>query len=262
MLPSTFTKKEDLRFFETTVETQGLRLDCKLICHLTIFDKQSSALENRTYLRKQLVHIIEQKYKKNFSLEQKKKLLTPGMPPQLPFVSVSISHCAFMGGFVTCRSDFLDTPLPILKSASTNKRASIGFDLEELRRAKEKTVLRVSNQTELNHAPSPSALWSAKEAAYKSIGSLQNNIYIKHISIFDWQCVPPIRDTQAQPNINKKPEKEEKELPKIYDYKFTIKEKNIKGKGIICQFKSMVIGLAVFKVNQNFFRADYHPLPV
>ena len=99
--------------------------------------------------------------------------------------------------------------------------------LEQLGRAKEKTVLRISNKKELAQAPSPSALWSAKEAAYKSISSLQSDIHIKHISIFDWQSI-------VKSNTD----------TKIHNYQFTIEDKTIKGKGVICCLKNIITGLA------------------
>ena len=251
MLSSAF-KKEDLKFFETTVEKQSLRLDCKLNCYLMAFDKQSSTLENRKHLREQLVQTIEKIAQKKLSLEQKKALLTPGKPPKIPFASVSISHCAFMGGFVISRLDLADAPSSPPESTST-ERSSIGFDLEQLGRATEKTVLRISNKKEINQAPSSSALWSAKEAAYKSISSFQSDIHIKHILVVDWQCLSPIENTQAaKPNISKKPEWKKKELPKIYDYQFTIVDKDIEGKGVICCLKDMVIGLAFSKLKRCF----------
>ncbi|MDE0118728.1 MAG: hypothetical protein OXM55_01810 [Bdellovibrionales bacterium] len=280
MHSSDFIEKKLLRYFENIVEKQSLRLGCKLHCHLIGFiplrfafsdllfsspkkkeslkpslfsipiwyNKQNSTFQGRKYLREQLVQTIEQKYKKKLSLEQKKKLLTPGIPPQLPYASISVSHCAFLGGFVISSLDFCNDSSSVQKSTSIKQQSSIGFDLEELGRAKEKTVLRISKKKELNKAPSPSALWSAKEAAYKSISSFQSDTHIKDISIFDWLCVSSIEHTQvAKPNISKEPEREEvegKESPNIYDYKFTIKEKNIKGEGFICCLKNVVVGLA------------------
>ncbi|MYE07356.1 MAG: 4'-phosphopantetheinyl transferase superfamily protein [Oligoflexia bacterium] len=239
-----FIEKEDLKFFKKIVETQGLRRGYKLHCHLMAF---ISNWQNRKHLREQLVQTIEQQYKKKLPSEQKKTLLTPGVPPQLPFASVSVSHCAFLGGFVISPSGSLNTPSSSLKLAFV-KQPFIGFDLEQLGRAKEKTLLRISNKKELSDTPSPSALWSAKEAAYKSISSLQRDTHIKHISIFGWQPVSSIENIKAaKPNISKKLEREEKESPKIYDYQFIIKEKNIKGEGFVCCLNNVVIGLAFSK---------------
>ena len=227
MLLSTFIEKEDLRFFETTVEKQSLRLGYNLSCHLIGFDKQSSSLQKRKQLREHLVKTIEKKFPKKLSLEQKNVLLTPGGVPQTPFASVSISHCALMGGFVISQLDSAVNLFYPPTEYSSNKPLFIGFDLEQLGRAKEKTVLRISNKKELAQAPSPSALWSAKEAAYKSISSLQSDIHIKHISIFDWQSI-------VQSNTD----------TKIYDYQFITANKNIKGKGFICCLKNIITGLA------------------
>ena len=233
----------DLKYFKTTVEKQSLRRGYKLHCHLMSFipiryNKQISAWQNRKHLRENLVQTIEQKYKKILTLEEKKNLLTPGFPPQLLFASISISHCAFLGGFVISSSEVGNELSLVLKPSSAKRQIFIGFDVEELGRAKEKTVLRISNQEELNKAPSPSALWSAKEAAYKSLSLLRKGTYIKDISIFDWQLVSSMENTtEVKLHISKTTDEDRKKPSHIYDYKFIIKEKNIKGEGTICYFK-------------------------
>lgn len=209
MLSPSFEQKEDLQFFEKTVEQNGSRLSCNLLCHLTFFNKNNSSPEQRKELREQLIQKIETI--KKLSLEQKKSMLTLDVPPQVPFASLSLSHCALMGGFII-------SPLV---------HFSLGFDLEKKNRAKEKTVLRISTQDELNQSPSASALWSAKEAVYKSISQYQNHTHIKQISIFDWQ-----------------PTSSKKEITKIYDYQFKTENTNIKGKGFVCLIANIVVGFA------------------
>ena len=71
-------------------------------------------------------------------------------PPRLETGAVSISHCRLMGGWAY---------------SATAER--LGFDLELVERASPELVLKAATQTELNEAPSPVALWTAKEAAFK-----------------------------------------------------------------------------------------------
>ena len=227
--------------FELTVEQNSFRLGYKLSCHLTPFSKHNCLLKQRKKLREQLTKQIEKKWPGKLSKEQKNSLLTPGVPPKIPFASVSISHCAFMGGFIIF-------PFPAL---------SVGFDLEEQGRAKENTALRISNKNEIKKSPSPSVLWSAKESAYKSISQLQDHIYIKpqdhtyikpqdhtyikpqdhiyigQISIFDWQYAS-IPRTKTKGNCHLQ----------VYDYQFKTENKNINGKGHINIMGNIVMACA------------------
>ena len=125
MLLSTFIEKEDLRFFETTVEKQSLRLSYKLSCHLMVFDKQSSSLENRTYLREQLALEIEKIVPKKLSLEQKNILLKPGGVPQTPFASISISHCALWAVLLSPNSILLLISLTLQQNILPTNRFSL-----------------------------------------------------------------------------------------------------------------------------------------
>ena len=211
MLSYAYDSRENLRFFEKTVEQNSSRLNCNLLCHLIPFNK--NILEQRKKLREQLIQKIESI--KKLSLEQKQSLLTLNTPPQVPFVSLSLSHCALAGGFIISPSAHL----------------SLGFDLEQNGRAKEKTVLRISNQDELNQSPSASFLWSAKEAAYKSLSQYQNHTHIKQIAVFNWHHVPSERETT-----------------KVYDYQFTSENTNKRGKGYICFIEDIVIGFAVCRI--------------
>ena len=215
--------REDLKLFELIVKKHSLRLGCNLSCHLISFDQHSSSLEQRKKLREQLIQEIEKLWPNKLSMEQKTFLLTPGNPPQIPFASVSLSHCAVIGGFII----------------SPSFQASIGFDLEQFGRAKKKIVLRIANKNELNQSPSPSTLWSAKEAAYKSLYPFQPHTYIKKIFIFDWQSIlyDYYNNQGVSVGMNKAP-------VEIYNYQFKIENKNIEGKGCVCILKNIVIGFA------------------
>ena len=207
MLPPDAMLNDNLSFFEKIIVKNSLRLGCNLSCYLTRFDTAISILEKRKGIRKQLVQKIEEI--KKLSEKQKKLLLTPGVLTQLPFVSLSLSHCAVAGGFII----------------SPEIQYSIGLDLEQRGRAKEKTVFRISNQGELKLSPSPCALWSAKEAAYKSINQSQADTSIKQITISHWHSVASDR-----------------EATQIYNYQFKTEGK--KGKGYVCFLKDIVIAFS------------------
>lgn len=204
MLPAGSISKEDLSFLEKTVEQSSLRLGCDLHCYLSCF-KNTSLWEKRKNIREQMVQKVEEI--NILSPEQKEKLLTPGAAIQIPFVSLSLSHCISIGGFILS---------PFIQS-------SIGLDLEQRGRAKEKTVLRISDQEELNLSPSADALWSAKEAAYKSVHQFQGDISIRQLSIFHWESI-----------LSRK--------VKIYDYEFKVEKKA--GRGCVCFLKNIIVAVA------------------
>ena len=210
-------KQEDLQLFEKVIEQNSVRLGCSLVCHLSFMDKNISSMEQRKQLRVELVEEINKKWPDKLSREQCDSLLVPGKLPQISFVSISIAHSADMGGFIFTSSPFF-----------------IGFDLEQQGRAKERTVFRISQKEELEQSPSPSALWSAKESTYKAVSLLKNDIYIKKISILNWQissledCKSPTTDRELE----------------IYDYQFKVEDKDHFGKGCICFVKDTVMGFA------------------
>ena len=229
-----------LKNLEHIVEKNSQRLGCKLTCHLMTFDKKNSPMEQRKKLRRFLLHELEKRnpallkktpanlkstipgasdQKGIFSQEQKKILLKPGIPPKTSFASISLSHSTFMGGFIIA---------PF--------RQSIGFDLEQWGRASEKTVLRISHKEELNRAPSSSALWSAKESAYKSFGQYPNTpkISIKQIFVFHWRLLPYQEREEYLKNFVSllKKTTHQKYALEIYDYKFKVTQTNHTGSSI------------------------------
>ena len=216
-----------LKILEHIVEQKSQQMGCPVTCRLyrvppldvSHCDRPRALMEQRKHLRVRLLRELEKKnykHSKFFSglkisrkarcsldqkqklltpgllsssihlltLDQKQKLLTPGLLPKTLFASISLSHCSFVEGFII---------------APTPKRA-IGFDLESLGRVSQKIALRISSKEELNQvginrtsitstnfAPSPSALWSAKEAIYKSFSQGTRPIPMKQISVFNWK---------------------------------------------------------------------------
>ena len=205
---------EQIQLLQQKVKQHSLHLDYKLNCYLYTLNNNTHVLDQRKNLRKFLTKEIEHYWPNKLSIEQKKQLLTLGNLPQVPFASLSVSHSSFIGGFII----------------SSNNQISLGFDLEQAGRAKERTALRIaSNEEELHQSPSPSALWSAKEAIYKSIHPLQNSIHVKQISVFDWIS---IQETQKPEALT------------TYDYQFEIKNK--KGKGFVYFSDEILIAVSFY----------------
>lgn len=87
-------------------------------------------------------------------------------PPQLKDKFVCISHCRSIGGFVL-------------------SNGPIGFDIEETRRVSPAVAERMSHQNDDKQSPSPAALWTAREAVYKSLGARQPAI-MNDFAITNW----------------------------------------------------------------------------
>ncbi len=204
---------EQIKILKQKAEQNSLRMGYQLSCCLYLSNNQDSSLDQRRKIRKQLTEEIEKSWPNTLSVEQKKQLLIPGTPLQVPFASLSVSHSSVMGGFII----------------SPATQVSLGVDLEQAGRAKKRTVLRIANEEELHQSPSPSFLWSAKEAIYKSIHPFQKTISIKQIFVFDWT---PIQETNKSDTL------------KTYDYRFEVN--NIKGKGFVCSSGKIVIAVSFY----------------
>lgn len=87
-----------------------------------------------------------------FAVSAKPEWRDLAKPPQAPGLYASISHCDGGGGFGVSRT------------------RAVGFDVELAARVSERTAARVcTNPDEIRCAPSPAALWCAKEASFKSL---------------------------------------------------------------------------------------------
>jgi len=229
-------------YLQSCIEAKSDQCGHKVICQFIKFNTPNISLEERKLIRKYLVNAIEKKW--NITETQKINLLTPGSPTYTPFASISISHCPFLGVFII----------------SSNPKVSLGIDIEFSKRAKKKTLSHISHSKEVNSAPSYSALWSAKEASYKSLYNMNKkdmntrglsltndkNFYgmdkknmdktnIKKIQIIKWQ-LEKTKHTLDKQNI------------KIYNYQFLSTENNIEGTGFIFDFSYITIGVS-FCVN-------------
>lgn len=98
-----------------------------------------------------------------------------------PDLLTSISHAPGLGGWAAAR-----TFKQVLAGAGAPPRG-LGFDLEKSARVTEALVRRVCRVPgEFEQAPSPAALWTAKEAAYKSLRGPDQPTLASEIEIVSW----------------------------------------------------------------------------
>lgn len=91
--------------------------------------------------------------------------------PQHPLAGISISHNRKCGGY-----------------ALNPESGNLGMDVEVVARVKSGVVARASETEELTNAPSPAALWTAKEAALKSFNGVTGAPeIIADVHIGNWQ---------------------------------------------------------------------------
>ena len=113
---------------------------------LTRFDRvwSSGQPEYRLRLREALAKQVASK-------SDWQQALNLDRPPRLQECSVSISHSPLLGGFLL------------------SSQSHIGFDIEQQARISSAVIRRICSEEECAQAPQLNFLWSAKEAAYKSL---------------------------------------------------------------------------------------------
>ena len=138
--------------------------------HLMPFLNKKVSLSNKKQLRQSLIHQIKshKNYTKmSYNWEELLKLKTK---PSVPFVSVSISYCYYLGVFIIV----------------FDKKVSIGFDIELKSRITSPVVQRISSQKEFNQSPHPALLWAAKEASVKSLSTPAQPVLFKACRLLNW----------------------------------------------------------------------------
>ncbi len=65
----------------------------------------------------------------------------------------------------------------------------VGVDVERSQRVEAPIVARVSSSEELQRAPSPAALWCAKEACFKALRPYNQPSVLSKISVGEWQNI-------------------------------------------------------------------------
>lgn len=91
--------------------------------------------------------------------------------PEHPLASVSLSHTGALGAFVF----------------TLDKNRSIGLDIEQTKRVTHKILTRVANQNEIQQAPLPALLWTAKEAGLKSLNRKRQKLFLKDCVVLSWK---------------------------------------------------------------------------
>jgi phosphopantetheinyl transferase (holo-ACP synthase) len=125
-------------------------------------------------------------YRESLHSELKKK-----MAHAYPLSDSSISHCHSMGGFAFAQYD-------------VNHIFQIGIDVEEISRVKTETARRVcGSDEEFQMAPSSASLWTAKEAAYKSLKGPNQPQAMSELELIQWHTVDSQTETVALKNPKK-----------------------------------------------------------
>lgn len=108
-------------------------------------------------------------HRENIHGELKKK-----MAKAHPLSDSSISHCHSLGGFAFIQFD-------------SSRIVQIGFDLEESSRVSEPVARRICKTIqEYDRAPSCSSLWTAKEAAFKSLKGPRQPQTLSQLELGTW----------------------------------------------------------------------------
>lgn len=124
--------------------------------------------------------------------------------------SYSISHSNNLGG-----AAFLDSA-----------EGQIGFDVEVTSRVLSEVALRVSSSEQLKNAPTPAALFVAKEAAFKSLRGPRQPKVLSEVEIIDW--VPHSFS------------------PLLYNFTARLKGQQIQWFGVCFEESRNTVGLSVF----------------
>lgn len=91
----------------------------------------------------------------------------------------SISHSKHLGGAAFIAPD----------------EGQLGFDIEESSRVSKIVAVRIADEKQFKQAPTPAALFVAKEAAFKSMRGPRQPAVISEVEIFNWEKVrqePPL----------------------------------------------------------------------
>lgn len=126
----------------------------------------AAAPDHRTHLRRSILQTVENL---GLKVEDPAPVLDLSRPLlRVGIFHVSIAHSIPLGGFALSKNP-------------------VGFDLEEASRVETRTVARVSVTADLNEAPHPAWLWTAKESAFKALQHAEKSPeLLSQIEIGDW----------------------------------------------------------------------------
>lgn len=199
-----FSEEVKSQFGKITGKFTGKQIHCRFMT----FGSSGPTWKKRVEMRNLLVKTLKGSLK-NFPEDYGKKLLTPGIPPRIPGISISISHCPVFGGFVF----------------SPGKDISLGLDIEKADRVSFRSVKYVSGFREIEETPEPSFLWVAKEAAFKSVPLKWGIFFLKDFFIFNWKRVK----TDA------------------HSFTFLLKKKRIQGEGVVFTNNHLIFGCTLLR---------------
>lgn len=142
----------------------------------------------RNELRSSLAQSLESAFAENtMELATHSLLLDLKQIPEYPFVNISISHSENLGGWIWVSRSHI-----------------VGIDIEDRARFHAQiieTAKKFVSQQEWEAAPSPLALWTAKEAAFKTLfqlnRQLQSQLSFVDVVIKNWVVVDQVYFCQA-----------------------------------------------------------------
>lgn len=134
------------------------------------FDDLGPTWQARQRLRRILLNHLEEFIHLG---QYRVKLSIPGKKPWIPFVSISISHCKVLGGFIF----------------SMDSCMSIGLDIEEVKRVRSDVIARLSQKKEIQQAPTDALLWVAKESSFKCLPQDADCFLLSHVHISNWNIL-------------------------------------------------------------------------
>ncbi len=152
------------------IELETALADLKNIldCQSLEFFFRDTWSSQHTHHRKEMREFLIQKFHVQNSVDLN-QLCNLDEIPSLHFIQkyLSISHCHDLGA-IACANQ------------------PIGIDIEQTNRIQEKIVARMSTASELQNAPNPAHLWTAKEACFKALLSFQQPQVMSQIEITGW----------------------------------------------------------------------------
>lgn len=185
--------------------------------HFKTFKPEGLTWQKRVSLRKNLLEKLQYEsdlfFQKKDSFHEKLclNLLKPGSALKNSIAAISISHCSVYGGFVF----------------SFDKAVSLGLDVELIERPGVRPLTRVSTKEEIEAAPLPASLWTAKEAAFKCAQAIDRKLtLLRECIISNWH----------------------QRESKIWRFSFqTNKSVHTNGQGILFLFENKVLTLTSIK---------------
>jgi phosphopantetheinyl transferase (holo-ACP synthase) len=153
-----FLSPQEILLFQKTLAVNAL--------HLSL--RQDWGSQNQNH-REQIHHALQIE----FNADMTSQNLHTTTQVQQNGTTCSISHCPQLGGFATITSPW-----------------KIGMDVEQQDRVSIAVANRVCRDpSECDQVPSPSALWTAKEAAFKSLRGPQQPTTISQLVIGSWKQI-------------------------------------------------------------------------